>query len=842
MRYPAILIAFCIAILLGLPHASNAAPSPIGLNVRDFGAVGNGTTNDITAFRNAVAQAATTGETVVVPCGRYRLNGTLVLDGVAMMGISSGNWNSDNSAMPTILPKSTTGPGIRLRGAASVRGLQFVYEWGTSTPSSRPATIELAGNGVRVSEVRIEGAWDAIMADGVSNIGRTIIEDSYIHNVHHIGVRCLGTWDVSWICNVRISSPNSQSFPLSGTGFLLGKNDVLLMSNCSVANAFTGYSMVDQIAGCVIPGGMWGSLSDCSADATSVALSIDGSGHYVSIVGGSLSSQGIGLRITGSGAQAQVCGVEISAATGPAVSVEDSISLSVTSCQIDRYSTASTQPAVMISAGDATTIVGNVITSTAAGVQSTPGQANLVISANVVRQAEGSFTGVVRDCAGAAISGATLTAIGPGTCSTTSGVDGAYTVSGAAVGSYNVSAAMPAYHTQTFAAAVPSNGSSSVIDFALAPWKMSEVKLLSDNTQVDLLGQKVAALFGDGGCIYVEQTDRSCGIRVVASGSGLAIGDTVNVSGRVTTLKPDSIHGSERQITSPSVTWVSSGAPLQPLGMNCEAVGGAVIPPNVPGVAGAVGINNIGLLVKIAGKVTLVLGNYVYVDDGSNIADVPGRTGVMVESPTAPTVIPGNIVSVTGIVAGSIPSGWTENRRYIKLRDAADLALVSSNIGTITGTVADSAAAAVSGAAVSTMSGGYSATTDSTGAYTLTGVVAGKHTVEASRAGYTTASSMVTLAADQNLTVNLTIDSNTGTLQGIVRDSRSVGIAGANVTTDTGGYSATTNSGGGYTISYVTAGTYAVTASKTGYSPQTKTGTVTAGDSSFVNFVLQTSP
>ena len=96
-------------------------------------------------------------------------------------------------------------------------------------------------------------------------------------------------------------------------------------------------------------------------------------------------------------------------------------------------------------------------------------------------------------------------------------------------------------------------------------------------------------------------------------------------------------------------------------------------PPFVPGVNGASGLNNMGLLIKTAGTVTCKITSYVCVDDGSLIQDISGRVGVMVKCPS--TSIPvdvGDTVSATGVIEGSIPSGWTTNRRYIRTRDFSD--------------------------------------------------------------------------------------------------------------------------------------------------------------------------
>jgi hypothetical protein len=158
----------------------------------------------------------------------------------------------------------------------------------------------------------------------------------------------------------------------------------------------------------------------------------------------------------------------------------------------------------------------------------------------------------------------------------------------------------------------------------------------------------------------------------------LSVGDVVDVSGTITSRVLSGV-ASERQITSAVVSRIGQTTPLGPLAMNCRSVGGSPIEPNVAGVKNGVGANNIGLPATVVGRVTFKSGQYIYVDDGSNVEDVSGRLGVMVKC--ASTSIPvgiGDIAAVTGIIQGSVPTGWTTNRRYIQARTADDVRLVNT--------------------------------------------------------------------------------------------------------------------------------------------------------------------
>lgn len=149
--------------------------------------------------------------------------------------------------------------------------------------------------------------------------------------------------------------------------------------------------------------------------------------------------------------------------------------------------------------------------------------------------------------------------------------------------------------------------------------------------------------------------------------------------------------------------------------------------------------------------------------------------------------------------------------------------------GTISGAVRDNHGATVSGATVTVE--GLTATTSGSGAYSIS-IGPGTYNVTASKTGYLpqTRTGMV-VTSGNTTTCDLTVTANMGTIAGYVRDAGNNPISGATVSTDTGGFSTTTIANGSYTLANVTAGTYAVTASKATYSPKTQTGVVVTVDS-----------
>jgi len=162
--------------------------------------------------------------------------------------------------------------------------------------------------------------------------------------------------------------------------------------------------------------------------------------------------------------------------------------------------------------------------------------------------------------------------------------------------------------------------------------------------------------------------------------------------------------------------------------------------------------------------------------------------------------------------------------------------------GTITGSVKDGTGAAVAGASISTTPSSTTATTDSSGKFTLASISIGAYTVTASKSGYQTAQqSSVGVAAGQTNEISLTLAAGsgvpgtvTGTVlgrQGTAKPSSSV--AGASVCVENAGTSTctTTQSDGTFTLPGVTAGQVFLSATATGFlTGETKQAvTVSAG-------------
>ncbi len=160
---------------------------------------------------------------------------------------------------------------------------------------------------------------------------------------------------------------------------------------------------------------------------------------------------------------------------------------------------------------------------------------------------------------------------------------------------------------------------------------------IEDGSQVRLEGKVVTA--GNEilpGLFYVEEENRASGIQVVTT-TPVWTNDIVYVSGTMRTNDDG-----ERYILAGEVgTTNCPGTAPSPLGMRCNDVGGGAL---------GLGTNNVGLLIKVWGKVTATGEGCFYVSDGSNLNDGLSGLKVLGAVPVPEGTDPvGQYVAVTGI-------------------------------------------------------------------------------------------------------------------------------------------------------------------------------------------------
>src|SRR5262249_4445402 len=107
-------VFFPVASIAGHhPTPTPPAPAPPSVNVRSYGATGDGTTDDTASIQNAANAAQALGQPLFFPPGTYLHNSTLTFNGIVVNGTGGAcvlqAGDADNTAV--IL----TGPNVSLR-------------------------------------------------------------------------------------------------------------------------------------------------------------------------------------------------------------------------------------------------------------------------------------------------------------------------------------------------------------------------------------------------------------------------------------------------------------------------------------------------------------------------------------------------------------------------------------------------------------------------------------------------------------------------------------------------------------------------------------------------------
>jgi len=201
-------------------------------------------------------------------------------------------------------------------------------------------------------------------------------------------------------------------------------------------------------------------------------------------------------------------------------------------------------------------------------------------------------------------------------------------------------------------------------DFTKIRWNCHE------GTSTAFSGMVVSAIIPDRGLLYVEKPDRSCGIGMLTWGD-VSEGDIVNVIGKIVT---DSTTGERFIGTESTVSRAGGTVALKPLGLPLQSLGGGTLGEQ-GGLYGKSGLNNIGLLVKVWGKVMGVESGthptWFTIDDGSGAVRIEVPETVTID----PTVLAGHpYVSVMGISSCRKPG--SQVLPLVRLRKLSDLKIL----------------------------------------------------------------------------------------------------------------------------------------------------------------------
>jgi hypothetical protein len=259
--------------------------------VTDFGAAGDGETDDTAAFQEALNAAADKGGIVYAPPGTYAIKGTLdVPQGVMLRGVWEAPHHADIGKGTVLYATANKGtedgpPFIMLHQSSGVRGVTIFYPEQVATDvQPYPWCIQGEGMHGSVRDVTLVNPYKGI------DFGTHKNELHFIENVFgqplKLGIYIDRTTDIGRVQNVhfnphawvRADHPSARFdartffkyLEDNFVGFLIGKTDWEYMRDCFCIFPKIGFHFVDTGHG---PGNVV--LTQCGADICPVAVQVD---------------------------------------------------------------------------------------------------------------------------------------------------------------------------------------------------------------------------------------------------------------------------------------------------------------------------------------------------------------------------------------------------------------------------------------------------------------------------------------------------------------------------------------------------------------------------------------
>ncbi len=253
------LLSGALAVDAGAQTGNEKPAASMGaLNVRDFGAAGDGIKDDTGAFTAAMKAAASTGSfNVFVPRGRYLIATRLdVPPNVALEGVYRGPCGRTHEAGSVLLAIAGAGnadgePFILLHTSSALRGLTIFHpnQKMQNPPDPYPWTIRGEGDNISLQNILLVNPYQGVDF-GTLPAGRHSINGLYGQPLYR-GLYVAQCFDVGRIENVHFWSfwggwdgPLYEFTRTQGVAFVLGQSDWEFMSNCFCIGYSIGYHFV----------------------------------------------------------------------------------------------------------------------------------------------------------------------------------------------------------------------------------------------------------------------------------------------------------------------------------------------------------------------------------------------------------------------------------------------------------------------------------------------------------------------------------------------------------------------------------------------------------------------
>jgi hypothetical protein len=270
-----------------LSAAQSNAPSRAndgGLNVRDFGAAGDGQTDDTAAIEAAMKEAARVGGNLVcLPTGNYLIKGTLdVPENVTLEGVFRAPTARTQNRGSTLLAVSGAGQGdgkpfITLHQNSTLHGLTVFYpeQKQANPPTAYPWTVRGIGDNCSLIDVLLVNPYQAVDF-GTHPAGRHLIKGLYAQPLYR-GILIDQCYDVGRVEDVHLwpfwggwEGDLGKFTREHGIAFVIGRTDWEYLFNCFCIGFKVGFQFVKTKGGSANA-----VLTQCGSDIGPTAVRVE---------------------------------------------------------------------------------------------------------------------------------------------------------------------------------------------------------------------------------------------------------------------------------------------------------------------------------------------------------------------------------------------------------------------------------------------------------------------------------------------------------------------------------------------------------------------------------------
>ena len=262
------------------------------ISVKDYGAKGDGTTDDTAAIQAALNSLSATGGTVTVPQGQYKLTAKITIP--AFVKLQGANWLPDPSNLAQTLATSlyiawgsgnAVGSGnaaVQMSNSSAIEGFTFYYPGQVAKTVATPLTFDYsistpvaAGvyDNIQIKNITLYNSYAGI---NLTTAGRWRVE-SIQGNPLYLGLKCDANYDSCYLNRVHFWNFYTQSGVLynwtlaNGTAFQLGRVDQVFVESVFMYGYNIGFNCV-----ATVNGGTWASFNNVTVDIANYCFVCDG--------------------------------------------------------------------------------------------------------------------------------------------------------------------------------------------------------------------------------------------------------------------------------------------------------------------------------------------------------------------------------------------------------------------------------------------------------------------------------------------------------------------------------------------------------------------------------------